>query len=376
LNRQSPQNISIQAVQSSNVTIAIAKTLEERQAVFRLRYQVYVDEQKRQLGDIDYDCQMLVDAMDDDGILLCLRSDSVIVGTLRLHIGSISSFPQDISLPLQMNLFQQILETMNNSDISFCSKLAVHAKFRSSPAVYMLLAKAYEIFRERGISFNFCGCAPYMLSFYEQLGFRRYSGNFTVPGYGYMVPLVLITEDADYLRKVRSPLFRIAQNKPKCQEIAKMFLETFPDSKSLINTRVAKASGLLQHIQSYRLRIDRIPLFQGLSLNEVEKVLTYCVIIDCQANDILVHPTDIGNELFLVLDGLVLCTYISPRSVKIFKPRQSFGGNALIGRPEKRNYQVQALTESTLLILSTQQFHNLCRRHSAIGTVIAHNAIS
>ncbi len=376
MSRLSFQNISVQEETAAEFTIDIAETSDDRQAVFRLRYQVYAEEQKRKLNDIDYGCQRLVDDMDDDGILLCLRSDGVIVGTLRLHIGTISSFPREISLPLKMQKFEPILQNKNCTYISFCSKLAVHVKFRRSPAVYMLVAKSYEIFRERGIPFNFCGCAPYMLYLYEQLGYRRYTENFTVPDYGYMVPLVLITEDADYLRMVQSPFFRIARSKPKCQKISPLFFETFPAAKSLINTRVAKSSGVLQYIQSCKLQLDRIALFQGLSLHEIEKVLAYCVIINCQTQDILVHPTDIGNEVFLVLSGSILRTHTSLQSYRIFKPSQTFGGNALLGPLEVRNYQAQALTPSILLILSTQQFQNLCRRHSELGTVIARNAVA
>lgn len=376
MNRLLFQNTPIQEVISSNFTIHIAQSLEECQAIFHLRYQVYVDEQKRQLSDSDCVGQMLIDAMDDNGILLYLRADNAIVGTLRLHIGPIDSFPQEISLPLQMQTFQPILRNKNNSYISFSSKLAVQANFRHSPAVYMLLAKAYEIFREQEISFNFCGCAPYLLSFYEQLGFRRYIGNFAVPDYGYMVPLVLITDDADYLRVVRSPLYRIAKSKPTCQQISELFSETFPAAREVINTRVNKSIDVLKYIRFCKLRVEKIALFKGLSLYEIEKVLSYCVIINCQINDILVYPTDVGNELFLVLSGLFLRTSTDYQSQRIFKPSQMFGGDALVRPYEVRNYQVQALTSSILLILSTQQFHNLCQRHSKIGTVISQNAVS
>src|SRR5262249_44110897 len=62
---------------------------------------------------------------------------------------------------------------------------------------------------DEGVEFLLLNCTPALVGLYERLGARRYAPNFVDPEYGYRVPLVLLTQDAEHLKRVRSPLYKI-----------------------------------------------------------------------------------------------------------------------------------------------------------------------
>jgi hypothetical protein len=61
---------------------------------------------------------------------------------------------------------------------------------------------------ERGVKLTFCDCQPHLLNLYMRLGFQPYAPTFDQPGFGMMVPLLLILSDFRHLRFVHSPLLR------------------------------------------------------------------------------------------------------------------------------------------------------------------------
>ena len=76
------------------ISLAFAKTDEERERIFRFRYQIYVTEMGKQPKDADHHAQTLRDELDNaETDLLYATSEGEIVGTLRRNTLDILQLP-------------------------------------------------------------------------------------------------------------------------------------------------------------------------------------------------------------------------------------------------------------------------------------------
>ena len=64
--------------------IRLAETDKDREAIFRFRYRVYVDELGLRPAEADHGKRVLYDALDDKGLSYGLFDDEQVVGTLRI----------------------------------------------------------------------------------------------------------------------------------------------------------------------------------------------------------------------------------------------------------------------------------------------------
>ena len=64
-------------------TIRPARTTREREAIFNLRYRIYVQEMQRPQKDADHHRQRIEDALDDHSVLYGAWVGEAIIGTIR-----------------------------------------------------------------------------------------------------------------------------------------------------------------------------------------------------------------------------------------------------------------------------------------------------
>ncbi len=114
----------------------------------------------------------------------------------------------------------------------------VAREWRGSAVLGELLQELFKHSREQGVRFNFLNCAPSLLEFYEQLGYRRYADGFVDQDVGYHVPMVFMLQDANFMRQVHSPFWRLARKLPSGTEDTIWFETRFPEHVAHINKRL------------------------------------------------------------------------------------------------------------------------------------------
>ena len=178
---------------------------------YRLRYMVSVEEMSKNVSAADHARKEIRDELDDEqSSILCALVDDTVIATLRLTWGS-SQLPQSYHDLFSLHRFAAFpIEVL-----SFTSRLVVHKDWRGTPALGLLFAHGYTLSRERGSRINFCHCAPALVKLYEQVGYRRYADAIVDPDVGYHIPLLLLTEDVEHLRRVCSPLLRVARRRER-----------------------------------------------------------------------------------------------------------------------------------------------------------------
>ncbi|MGB1111272.1 MAG: N-acyl amino acid synthase FeeM domain-containing protein, partial [Gammaproteobacteria bacterium] len=263
----------------------MATEAAQRRAVFAFRYQVYVEQMGKQPAGADHENGLLTDSADDDASILYLSHGANPIATLRLNGGP---FSDHLSRDYGLERFSRFAD----ASLSASSRLMIAAEWRGSSVLGTLLREAYRMARTNGSRFDFCYCTPALVSFYEQLGYRRYKSGFEVPGLGYRVPLVLVSGDLEHLQRVRSPFLKLARAFGGDDEAADWFRREFPEAADFANRRVLGADEFWS-VLGGKLGLsgsDSVPLFQGLDDEQVKRFSSAATLMNCKAGDALIQP--------------------------------------------------------------------------------------
>ncbi len=189
------------------LTIRQAETSEDRERVFRFRYEVYVEEMKRPQAYADHAARKVEEPFDRTGhLFLAEDAASRIVGTLRTNFG------RDTDFGIYRELYgMDCVAPWFPQHVSVCTKLMVAAEHRRSSLGVRLAAHVYQFNLQRGILFDFIDCNPHLEPLFLGLGYCRYRPRILHPEYGDVLPLVLPVTDLAHLDAMGSPFARLCR---------------------------------------------------------------------------------------------------------------------------------------------------------------------
>lgn len=357
--------------QSKNqVEIGIATTNDEKEAIYKFRYQVYIEEMGKPLEAADHINSLIYDTMDDWSVLVYAQTNGAIIGTLRLAIAEAAQFSASLQEIFSMERFKALCPP--KAPLSLGTKLAVKSDYRGSQVLYSMLYKAYEVWREHDVQYTFGGCNPYLIPLYEQMGFRRFTGNFTDPGYGMLTPLVLVIEDINHFRIVRSPFYRMARRWTNDPMPSIKFLDAFPSVQSFINTQLISKEALWDTVTlmlgSSPLR--GIPLLNGLNKEDSSTLLHLGAIFPCAPGDQIYGHGEKSSEIYILLAG----TLRAKRSanVRTIRPGDFFGSSAS-SVPQPVRETVTAVKDANILVISWQALDRFSHKHPVAASQVMKN---
>jgi hypothetical protein len=182
------------------IEIRLAKTTNEREQIYRFRYQIYSEEMGRRQDYADHDRRMIVEPLDVTGKVFGAWEDGSVVGTVR------TNFARDFDLGYYEHLYSlQRAGAYHPQHTSITTKLMVAKNHRGWNLAVLLAVAAYKTLRENGIEFDFIDCNSHLVPLFFKWGYRLYKENAEHPEYGKVTPLVLALGDIQHLREVRSP---------------------------------------------------------------------------------------------------------------------------------------------------------------------------
>ena len=353
--------------------IKVASSDEDRERIFRFRYDVYVTEMGKSPAEADHQKKIIRDELDDDAHLLYAEDEGQIVGTVRLNCRSKKKFPDVWEQRYDLEKFAPPF----GDHISMTSRMMVAKDYRGSSVPAALVGAVYSAGREMGSKFDFCNCAPSLLEFYEQIGFRRFTDGFVDEDNGYHVPLVMVVRDTQYLRQVRSPLYRVARNFEHEPETGAWFQETFPSHAGIANSRTRNTEEFWKQLSDQLADppTECIPLFESLSDKEVSNFLRSGTVLSLQPGDRIIRQGDVGDEMYIILSGVaeaVSRKEDQEHSLAIMSKGQIFGEVAFISTAV-RSADVNALTEMQVLIISKGFLTRAMRKQPEISAKVLFN---
>jgi CRP/FNR family cyclic AMP-dependent transcriptional regulator len=123
--------------------------------------------------------------------------------------------------------------------------------------------------------------------------------------------------------------------------------------------------------------IRGVDLFEGLTSAELDEIISICQQRRFQKGDLLAVEGEIGDEIFIVMEGTVEIIVNSgrktPKVVIHLGVGQLIGEMSLVDRGP-RSATVRAIEDPTIVqVIRHQDFHTLCKRNYRIGYIVMHN---
>ncbi|MEJ8837560.1 GNAT family N-acetyltransferase [Ramlibacter sp. AN1133] len=180
----------------------VAETAADMQAVARLRYEVYIEEQGKPYPSADHANRTWTDALDlaNPSVILVAAGD-LVVGTIRVNA---------LDDPEVRAVYGPVFDLTGAGapfaeDAVVCSRLAVAPRHRNGRARALLLQTIFEHGLAGGAKHCFAASAAPLLRLFRSYGFREYAGPVQDPVVGKLRRSVLKLHDLRHLEAVGSP---------------------------------------------------------------------------------------------------------------------------------------------------------------------------
>lgn len=287
----------------NDVEIIEVTTDTEREEVYRFRYDIYVEEMGR-YGDIaDHAGRRLVEPADRLSRLTLIKYQGRVVGTARLTHGAVPG-ALDERMVEQYDL-QPFLDAVPHENIAVGERLMFAREYRGGPLLFKFVSESLMQFRKEGIQLFFGDCEPHLLNPYQSMGYRAYTRrHVNKPETGYLIPIVFVTGDMDYLRSIGSPLWDVLKDGDG-GGVPPNLGALMAGSKSILSHQL-DSKGEEWALLQERIRevgVQELSLFSGMNDEEIDACLAKSVRIDCHRGDTLIKKGNPAKNLYAVIRG-------------------------------------------------------------------------
>ncbi len=120
--------------------------------------------------------------------------------------------------------------------------------------------------------------------------------------------------------------------------------------------------------------IGKIPIFQQLAPNQVQKLLGICVARTCETDEVLCAHGTFSEEMFVLISGELTVEAPDGAELATVKPVTTVGEMGLVTKQE-RTATIKASKPTRVLVLQKSRFENLLRGDIAAQARIYRNII-
>ncbi len=355
--------------------VNLATTDEEREAIYRLRYKVYVEELKKGfLRDIDHERRWVKDPEDEREGVALFYTGSVedMTGTMRIQIWEPGQAPEEIRKRFSLHLFPGI----EAHTISEPARLIVRRTLRGKLILPSLARACYEYVCARPDTyFAFLYCAPGLIRAYSRLGFRPYAGNVIPNEDGIRLPMVMIVSDLDYFREVGSPLTPLVNKYFGPGKRPPLDITPFAD---ILEGAAAKyeidPEAVWRELQDEFLSGHEVKtqFFDDIPEADVRELSNKGFIMEVPENKVVLRADLIEKEMFLILDG-VFEVLAGEKRLAVLSKGDVFGEVAFFHDSGRRSATIRALTPGKLMVLRRKFIHELMDRKPRLACQLLFN---
>lgn len=356
----------------SNMRFGIAEAEAEREAVYRLRYDVYVEEMGRYQTVADHKRRMLYETCDEQSRISYAALDGEVVATARLTWGGDAPIPQRM---IDQYNIAPFLAELPASAIAVGERAMVRPHLRGTDLLLKLMGNGMRFANENRIQLVFGDCEPHLLNLYLGLGQRTYSKtNVNSAEAGYLIPLVLVVEDIAHFRTLNSPLLEFLRDFGDDARVPACIQRALADGSAVTSRIHATSASYWSEVHGAlsELGAQRISALDGFTEDEAARCLEKSTIIECQRGDRVLKKGGVARNLFVVLDG-TLEVRDGDAVEAVLSAGDVLGEMAfLLERPRSRD--VYAATDGTrILSLSEAKLRELIKSDPAIAAQLLLN---
>ena len=361
---------------SSTVELLEARTAEDMQRILSFRYDVYVREMNRYRGIADNERGLLGEEVDASSRHYLALDDGEVVAVMRITWGGDAPFCERHVEQYDLGSF---IDRLPLSHLVVGERFMVRKSHRGTDLLFRMFVEYLSFCNRNRIQLIFGDCEPHLLNLYQGLGFRTYTDrNVNSPETGYLIPLVMVPEDIDYMRSIGSPLIDHLQDFGADARVPAGLNRLIEKGRAVQSATLSRA--MRREDDFWRQSIGRLMAaeqlqwtpFDDLTEEQVQGCIEKSSLITCRQGDLIVKKGNVARNMYLVIRG-VLEVSDEGRSVALLSPGDVFGEIAfLIGTP--RIMDVTAKTDDVqVLSLSERQIRGLIDSHPDIAATLLLN---
>jgi predicted GNAT family N-acyltransferase len=343
--------------------VKVAETDEEREAIFRFRYRVYVEELGRKLGNADHEGRRVHDDEDDKPYtsLLYIEGEEGVTGTMRVRHWGAGEVPAKDFETFSMERFAGI-ERLRTGEIG---RLMVRPDQRGQLMLAALSVAALRLSGERWkLDLVFANCATGLVRHYGLLGLRRYAGRMIPTPDGIEVPLVMIPSDVESFQAVGSflaPLVERAGLEP-------LDTAAFGDLFDERNVPVQFDDVIVREAIERGVSAN-VGFLSELTGETVAALAEKGFVIQVPAGELLTEAGLGQRELFVIIDG-GFEAFIEDRSLRRMGPGEVVGEVAFFNSDGHRTASVRAVEDGRVLVLRRRVVDELRESAPAVAAEV------
>ncbi len=350
-----------------------ATSEHERDAIFRFRYRVYVDELGKDVSSADHEHRRIHDLADDapGTVLFYTGSLDDIGGTVRVQVWRPGTLTPDVRDKYTLEMFPAI----DRHAVCETTRLVVTRDLRGRLIVPALAKAGFEHFAPMPGYFCFANCAPGLVRAYRRLGYRPYDGRLISVGDGLRIPMVLVTSDRAYLREMHSPVLALCKRTFQADGVPPIELAPYADV-----LHAAAASFEVDSDDVWRMVQDELVgsspapsrLFQGISTRGVRKLTEKGFAMEVDSQQVITRESLLEREIFVILDGQFEVLEHG-RRVRVLEKGEVFGEIAFFLDSGRRTATIRSITAGRLLILRRRFIDELLEEDPALAARLLQN---
>jgi GNAT superfamily N-acetyltransferase len=327
-----------------------ATTLEEREAIYRFRWSVYVEELGRKLGVGDPDRRWVHDAEDDRPYTTLLYTGSLeeMTGTMRVRHWAPGEVPPADRRTFSMQLFGGL------DELSVCElgRFMIKPDARNRLVFVSLCREAYEVAAARGLDLAFANCVPRLVALYVKLGFHPYPGSPISTPDGVEVPLVMVPSDEEHFERVGSFFASLVSRYYGPDRRPPLGTDRYRDLLDRGDLPyLTDPEAVWERVQRHLETSGRHGLLEALEPETVRKLATSGSLLTVPAGELLTEKGLSQQEMFLVVEGLFEAVD-GDRRIGLVGEGEVAGEMAFFGTSGRRSASVRAVSDGRVLVLS------------------------
>ncbi|MDX1933508.1 MAG: hypothetical protein SFU56_12935 [Capsulimonadales bacterium] len=187
-----------------SIAIRIAQSDEDRAAVYRFRYEVYVEELGWKQHYANHERRKVEEPLDATGVIVAAFQGDEVVGTVRRNFG----LTCDLGYYLELCEMAKYAGDAYPRQVSMTTKMLVAAAHRNSLLPTRIGIEAYRATWNMGARLDFITVdvnLKHLERYYKRIGYVEYREPAEHPEFGPSRLMVCRFRDLSHLIKVRSP---------------------------------------------------------------------------------------------------------------------------------------------------------------------------
>jgi CRP-like cAMP-binding protein len=291
------------AAEQVTAEICPVTTAAELRDVQRFKYEVYVAEMGRYGAVADHANRLLVEPDDATSHIFQARVDGALAATMRLTWGGDGALR---ARHVEQYDLAPFLETMPPDQIIVGERFMIAPACRGTNLLFQAFTAYMNFVNQRRIQLVFGDCEPHLLNTYQALGFRPYTArNVNSAETGYLIPLVIVAEDLEYLHQIGSPLAGILQDFDSDARVPADIGALLECGAAVQSQRMLDPEQYLAEIKAAAHEANALGsgLFRGMTEDEIAVCLDKSVTIACQPGDRVIKRGNVATNMSLVLSG-------------------------------------------------------------------------